>query len=1299
MNNGKEVKGVKKAVSNILDKLGFILAACVIFAALLVSIARLLTPVLMEHRADFEKLASDQLGRPVMIREIQIRWHGYEPEVSLEGITILDPETQAPRLAMERLEVDFNIWRSLWLRKAFIQSLTVTGIDLTINHLGGGQFEVGKLGAINMRDRTTGQAVHADLIFNWIFTQPLLALKDIHVHYIPAHFPERSITLKMLLLKNSPTHHVLDGSGTLNQELPVKLDIHLGWDGDIRKLPEANGEVYLYFEGLSLPQWFSKYIWNGLQITQGLASTKLWMSWNHGEVYKVQNTFEIYNLSLYSNVTKNAEIINRISGNVGWKIDGNKQVFAGDGIYIDLPNHLWPATAFTVNATTNAAGDLVLNGVNFTYLDIADATRFAILTSLLPDATRQTLAGLNLKGEIQDFKTTLPATLILPTSLADLSGWVLSGKIQNFNMNAWKDIPEITHFSGGINWKDSSGNITLNSTQTVVNLTNYFNAPLNLANLTGTIKLARASDGTFTINTSNLHLDNADLTADIKTTLSLPTNDTPTVDINAKYSVINAAHLAAYIPEKILDPDLGKWLNNAFVSGNISDGIVTIQGNLKDFPFVPPAAGKFLVTGQVNDLDFNFAPDWPHLTHTNGVLTFAGSSMVAAVSSAQLLNVPIKNIRGEIPYLGPDAPQIINVDGGTINCDLSDGLSFIRQSPLQKTIGKDLAAMTLNGPMQLKLTLSIPAKKPENATVLGVVTTTNAVLALPTWKIKLDKLTGAFTFTEDSLTASNMGAELFGVPAVLGIDTIKADAKQSNQVRVNLASSLSVDTLQNWLNLDFNNIIQGSMAYQIQILLSAANNTHANDQLILSSNLQGMALNVPAPYGKKAPEQKDFQVIVDLVDTKLLKIKFLYAKMLSAALSFQKDNQQLKLYGGEVKLGTDTAAWQTSPGILLSGQVPQLDVGVWRDYFATFPGVNKTNARANFKLLRGIDLSANLLNVMNVQLHKTRVQASINNSAWNIKINSDEIGGELTLPFNTNENMITGHFDHLTLSSKMAAQRANNLDPREVPAMQLEIDDVRYDDMKFGHVNLNLQPDNSGLLIKELNVNEPLLQITSAGSWTRGGTQIQGTMTTSHMSDALQAWGFNSSNLIATTANANFNLRWSSPPYAIKLQQLNGSLALKFGDGKIINLSESTNSKIGLGRLLNIFSLSSIPRRLSGNFKDLSEGFNFDSVNGDFTFQNGNAETENMRIEGPIASVSIKGRIGLAAKDLNLRMGVTAHVTGSLPLVAAFAGGPVVGIATLMVDKVVTQGMSSVTTYNYNVTGSWANPVWQKSGG
>ncbi|MES2217929.1 MAG: YhdP family protein [Pseudomonadota bacterium] len=1275
-----------KTFTRILDKLGFVLATCIVFAALLVSITRLLTPVLMEHRADFEKFVSAQAGRPVLIREINIRWHGYQPQISLEGITILDLLQQTPTLKMDRLEVDFNIWRTIWTRKIFIQSLTVSGIDLTVHHQDKGHFEVANLGAVNMQDTATGNSVQADLIFNWVFSQPRLALKDIEVHYIPEHYPPRSITLKSLALRNSPTHHVIDGSATLNQEMPVNVDVHLGWDGDIRKLPEANGHVYLYFEGLSLPQWFGKLSWKGLQITQGLASTKLWVRWNNNHIYKMQSAFEVYNLELYSSVTKNAQMINRISGNLGWKIANNVQTFAGDEIYLDLPAHLWPATNFNVQATGDADDNLTLNNVKFNYADIADVKHFILMTSLLSDEQRKQLLQLGGEGEVTNFQAQLPA------DLKDVQHLSVSGTVQKFNIDAWQQFPAIKNFSGSGSWNGKEGSITLTSNKTSFNASHYFDGTIALANLTGDIKLSRDDAGTLTVNTKNLHIANADLVADVIADGSIPQNDSATVNINAKYAINNLAKLASYLPAKIMDPDLVVWLKNAFVSGQINAGTAVIQGNMKDFPFTANN-GKFLVDSQIKDLDFNYGPHWPHLTHVNGELIFAGSAMKAEIHSATLLNIPVQDVHGEIPYIGDLGPQIVNVNT-TINTDLANGLLYIRQSPLQKTIGKDFNGVVLTGPMQLKLSLSIPAKKPETATVLGTITTTSASMGLPAWKLIIDKLAGAVTFTEKSLTASNMQSEIFAAPATINITT----ADKSGQINIALASNISVNTLENWLNLSFNNIVQGATDYQVQLLLSPPS-VHGADQLLINSNLQGVDINLPAPYAKKAVDPTVFQAAIDLNESKYVKIKLTYAKLLSAALSLQKDNQQLTLYGGEIKLGSNAANWQTAPGVLVSGQTSELDVATWEKYFDSFNNHDKNKPQNNFKLLRGIDLSANVLRVMNVSLHNAHVNASMNNTAWDVQMSSNEIGGSLTVPFNLEGATITGHLDHLTLDSKMAASKTARIDPRTLPAMVFTIDNASFDEMKFGHVNLNLQPFGNGIEFKELNINEPGLQLTATGQWTSGGTRLQGTVNTPRISEVLKDWGFNSANLIADSANFNFNLAWPGPPYAPSLGALGGTLNVKFGEGKIINLSDSTNSKIGLGKLLNIFSLSSIPRHLSFNSKDSTAGFNFDSMTGDFTFRNGSAYTENMRIEGPVAAIAIKGRIGLVAKDLDLHMGVNAHVTGSLPLVAAFAGGPIVGVATLVVDKVVTSQMSKVTSYDYTVTNSWANPVWQKASG
>jgi uncharacterized protein YhdP len=158
---------------------------------------------------------------------------------------------------------------------------------------------------------------------------------------------------------------------------------------------------------------------------------------------------------------------------------------------------------------------------------------------------------------------------------------------------------------------------------------------------------------------------------------------------------------------------------------------------------------------------------------------------------------------------------------------------------------------------------------------------------------------------------------------------------------------------------------------------------------------------------------------------------------------------------------------------------------------------------------------------------------------------------------------------------------------------------------------------------------------------------------------------------------------------------MSGSLGLKLGKGRVVNLTSSTNAKVGFGRMLNILNLQTLPRRFSLDFTDLFEkGYSFDTMQGHFTLQQGNATTQDTYFDGPIAHIGIKGRVGFAAKDYDLNLSVTPYVTGSIPVVATLAGGPVVGAVSWLVEKVASNAVSKVTTYHYSVSGSWDNPNW-----
>ena len=146
--------------------------------------------------------------------------------------------------------------------------------------------------------------------------------------------------------------------------------------------------------------------------------------------------------------------------------------------------------------------------------------------------------------------------------------------------------------------------------------------------------------------------------------------------------------------------------------------------------------------------------------------------------------------------------------------------------------------------------------------------------------------------------------------------------------------------------------------------------------------------------------------------------------------------------------------------------------------------------------------------------------------------------------------------------------------------------------------------------------------------------------------------------------------------------------------GRTVALSRETESRLGLGKLFSLFSLQTIPRRLKLDFSDLSnEGFSFDKCEGDFLLDHGVLRIKNATMDGPVAHATSYGEINLLQQWYALTVHVFPHVTSSLPVVAAIAGGPVVGVAAFMASKILTSSMQKVTETAYRVTGPWKDPV------
>jgi uncharacterized protein YhdP len=178
------------------------------------------------------------------------------------------------------------------------------------------------------------------------------------------------------------------------------------------------------------------------------------------------------------------------------------------------------------------------------------------------------------------------------------------------------------------------------------------------------------------------------------------------------------------------------------------------------------------------------------------------------------------------------------------------------------------------------------------------------------------------------------------------------------------------------------------------------------------------------------------------------------------------------------------------------------------------------------------------------------------------------------------------------------------------------------------------------------------------------------------------------------TAKLDGQLSWAGSPHDIDIPSLAGNLKLEAKNGQFHKIEP------GAGKLLGLLSLQALPRRITLDFRDVfSEGFAFDSISGTAQINRGVARTDNLRLEGPAAQVTMKGEANLAAETQDLRVRVVPSLGEGVSMAASLLGGPVVGVAATVVQKLLKDPIGQIAAYEYSITGTWDNPTVVKIGG
>lgn len=326
------------------------------------------------------------------------------------------------------------------------------------------------------------------------------------------------------------------------------------------------------------------------------------------------------------------------------------------------------------------------------------------------------------------------------------------------------------------------------------------------------------------------------------------------------------------------------------------------------------------------------------------------------------------------------------------------------------------------------------------------------------------------------------------------------------------------------------------------------------------------------------------------------------------------------------------------------------------------------------------------------------------NKQWDIFLEEPDIQGHLL--YHSEQQKIFAKLSRLYLDGQFIKSQQSTSDKpwamQDMPNLDIDVEDFRLDGLSLGSVKLQAVQEHKTWQLEQLKLSSPYYDLLIHGRWAQKGSKhhidVSAQMMISNLAKSLELWHMTPA-MDTKQGFLDFQGAWEVSLNHASLKNLEGSLDLRFKKGNITHLDRETEQKIGIGKLLSIASLQTLPRRLQLDFSDLaSTGYTYDIFKAHFDLHQGLLKTSNAEMDGPIAYLKMHGGLNILDKWYDLELQVYPYIAASLPVAATIVGGPLAGVATWAASHVINQGMQKVSGYTYKITGPWDKPIVQQMG-
>lgn len=1227
-------------------------------------------PHINDYKNRIAEALTQSLQQTVSIEHIAVRWRGITPQVTLGDIVLYD---QQQRPALKLTEVTTRLsWSSVMLLSPTLVSLRIDAPKLVVRRTASGEIFLAGISMSGKGNPAFG---------NWLLAQRRIKVTHAAITWVDELRQAPPLTLNDLNIEMlTPVWQRLLGRHQIHLDSLVSNGTHerifieatlVGHD--VAKPESWHGEASIRVPQTDLAVW---HPWLDLPITLHSGQGKLTATaaFEANQVERLAAQLDLKKLSVSPPKQSETFHAKSLRGEVRWQRDGKGSILHLNHLSADLEPGL---------VLEDTTGEWRLEG------DSQQGTLTARKLSL-----QNTAALAEWLPAESPFKTRLqqiaPKGVASPLKLrwqyakGTLQDYDIEASLNAVSTEAYEQIPGLKNWSGQLSAQPNQGNLQLDTQQASIDTAGLLRWPLPIDRLAGNIRWDN-NGKKILISTTGLKFENPHLALRLNAEYQLGASGGDTIQLQSQIERGDAKFAPFYYPVMLGESTL-HWLDTSIISGQVKHGEVIVKGRVSDFPYVNaahqpnPALGLFRVTAQVEHAKLEYGTGWPLVTDIEAFLKFEGKRMDIEVKNGLTVGQHISQAHVEIPRLDADWPMlnIKSLARGSVD----QGVKFVNSSPVKEVTMGFTDTLKASGEAELHLDLQIPLENVDAAQFQGDYAIKNGSLAANTdlGMPEMHAINGHLKFNEKSLQAQNVQLVLFDNPALVNLST------RSDKSVVIQGSGRITDAAIKKLNNDLlSRSLHGTTDWKANILVQKP-----NVRVDIYSQLIGMASNLPAPLNKSADVPASLHIRVRQEDGQQNKIGIHYDDWIHANLVSNRNGPDASVKAGEIAVNTPPRL-PAADGINVRADFQKLNVDEWLEYFKQQPG-NEGSAQGKLPIST-VEISAGILHIFDRNLHQMKLAINPLDDRLRLSVQSQELSGDADW-LQGKQNKLMARLNYLRIPRSMDT---DNSPPGEVrrlnttyPELELTAQEFQFGDKQLGSLELKAFNSAENWVIQKMVLSNPDSQLNADGVWrnsVRGPqTQLKFNLTSSNLGKTLQRFLPGGEMIKGGNGNMAGQINWPGSPHEFAVERLDGDFTLQLEKGQILKVQP------GVGRLLGLLSLQSLPRRLTLDFRDLfSEGFAFDKISCSANIRDGILRSDDLFMTGPAAEAKIKGETNLKAETQRLKIRVVPHITDSVSL-AALAGGPIVGVAAFVAQKLLKDPLNKISASEYMITGTWDNP-------